>query len=387
MKARLCTVLLYAAYIIELITALIDKSELHNTYESYIFRLTFAMTLAVVLLSDHTKRGWLLILCGCVLGIISYRMTGRNEFLRMFIFAAACAGQSKGRMLKTAFYVTTAGCLLIVLLSAFGIFGARALTAVFRVSDGIATRYCFGFGHPNALHAMFCMLVLLGLVIYDERVRWWHLVLLLAADLGVYLLTDSRTGVALTAAGILMAGLSKTVRKQNWFYAAGAALIAACIAFSVWAAACSELIGYPPRGRLIRFLNGILSDRIAELYWVLPSERADITAWTLFSSPAAQRYFDMGWCRLFYWYGIVPALVVLGVMYAAVWRCSKKRDASLLVYLVSVSVYTVVEAHLVSVYIGRNYLLPILGILFAEWCREKETKMVGLSSLTGGKKR
>ena len=46
---------------------------------------------------------------------------------------------------------------------------------------------------------------------------------------------------------------------------------------------------------------------------------------------------------------------------ALLWQFWKRRDACGLVLFVLFSVYTVVEAHLISVYIGRNYLLMMMG--------------------------
>lgn len=40
----------------------------------------------------------------------------------------------------------------------------------------------------------------------------------------------------------------------------------------------------------------------------------------------------------------------------------KKRDGMGLVMMTVLAVYTVVEAHIVSVYIGRNYLLFLMGM-------------------------
>lgn len=73
-------------------------------------------------------------------------------------------------------------------------------------------------------------------------------------------------------------------------------------------------------------------------------------------------YFDMGLVRVFYWYGIVPGIVFVASNIWLIWRFYKNRDGMGLVMLAVLSVYTVVEAHLVSVYIGRNYLLFLTGM-------------------------
>ena len=69
----------------------------------------------------------------------------------------------------------------------------------------------------------------------------------------------------------------------------------------------------------------------------------------------------MGWVKLFYRYGVIPGGLYVAANLALLWQLWKRRDACGLVLFVLFAVYTVVEAHLISVYIGRNYLLMMLG--------------------------
>ena len=386
---RLRRALLYAALTVEIAVVIIDKSDLHNGYEGLIFRVTFAMALLAVLLTAHTRAEWLLLAAGCAFCIVCRHFTGRNELLRMFIFAAACTGEEPKRLLKTAFFETAAGCALILLLSVTGIYGNPVLMSAYRAEDGETLRYCLGFGHPNALHCMFFMLVLLIIAIWGERLRFFEWILLLAADAGLYFLTDSRTGFAIAAvsiaAGWLFAG---PLREKRWIYPAGAGVMLACVGFSVWAAKYSYAFGFRQNAKLsavVLFFDRFLNNRIADLYWVSEGERADITAWSLFSSRAATRYFDMGWCRLFYWYGIIPALLVVCLLLLFIRECAKRREAMYLLMLVSMSVYTVAEAHLVSVYIGRNYLLLLCGAMGSAMLFADRGSRYGLAGPAGGK--
>ena len=72
-------------------------------------------------------------------------------------------------------------------------------------------------------------------------------------------------------------------------------------------------------------------------------------------------YFDMGWVKLFYRYGIIPGSLYIAACLALMWKLYKKKDACGLLMFATLAVYTVVEAHLISVYIGRNYLLMLMG--------------------------
>ncbi len=400
-------VLFYTALVIELLVVIIDKSELHNPYESLIFRLTFVLTFLSFLLEDHARRSWLLFIGAVVLGFFCYRATGRNEILRVVVFVAACGNRSRDRMLKTAFWITAAGCACIVLLSVTGIFGARGGMSTHNGYD-VLYRYFFGFGHANSMHCMFYMLVLLALIVFEKKLRLWHYLLLFTANIGLYLLTDSRTGVGMAALTLIIAAAvrlkeaaeekrneagKRRFRELRWPYAAGGAFVAACVLFSVWAAWVSYYLWAktPDRTNWLRDykyarkLDVALSTRITDLYWVLPEERADITTWTLFSSPQAQRYFDMGWCRLYYWYGIVPATLAVIALLFLIAHCAKKREIMTLIVILSASLYTVVEAHLVSVYIGRNFLFILMGAALGESLWLNGGGAFGLPAILKGK--
>ena len=65
----------------------------------------------------------------------------------------------------------------------------------------------------------------------------------------------------------------------------------------------------------LKKLDNILTSRITCLTETNRWEGTPGT-WSLFSTPENNYYFDMGWIRLFYWYGVIPALIVVGVLIA-----------------------------------------------------------------------
>ena len=90
-----------------------------------------------------------------------------------------------------------------------------------------------------------------------------------------------------------------------------------------------------------------------------------IQTWSAFSKPRnMDYYFDMGWVKLFYRYGIIPGALYLLALVALLYRLYQHRDAGGLAVFVILAVYTVMEAHLVSVYVGRNVLLLMMGYYF-----------------------
>ena len=378
----------YIGLTIELLMVIVDKSNYINPIEGYLFRVTFLLFACKLMLTRYERREWVFLILLEGIGFISYRITGANDIIRIVTFVAACKGIPLKEMLKYTFYVTLAGCLAIVALAVTGIYGDISLTQAFGheaaettryIGEEAAeeTRYTLGMGHPNALSCMFFMLVALGAYVWFDRMKWYSYLFLLLLDAGVYLLTKSKTSMLITAAflfGAFLMSRVKKLQKMTFFYVCGLLVFVLCIAFSVDAAVCAqrvrdaqwnEFFYWDPRdnahivalGRIDRHISG----RIISL---TDSDNNDgmIQTWSAFSCENNMNYyFDMGWVKLFYRYGVIPGGLYVAANLALLWQLWKRRDACGLVLFVLFAVYTVVEAHLISVYIGRNYLLMMLG--------------------------
>ncbi|MCI9198894.1 MAG: hypothetical protein HFI03_00440 [Lachnospiraceae bacterium] len=360
--------LFYLSITLELIIVIVDKSNYTNPIEGQLFRITFLLAAGKVLCTKYSIREWAAMLLFGLLGFVSYRVTGRNEILRIVVFIAACKGTDMKKLLKYVFYMTTAGCLLLVILSVTGIYGRLSLETDFG-RGYTQVRYCFGLGHPNALHCMFMMLVLLGLYLYNEKMKWYAYIILFAMNYALYLLTDSNTGMLITFCGIFggfVIHYWKRLREKKWIYLAGTAVFLFCVGFSILAAE-SKIVKpdyhtYQFNNRWMAEVEEHLNGRIRDLYYGSIRCEGTTATWSLFSQPRNDYYFDMGFVRLFYWYGIVPGFLFILLNILLIWQFYKKKDGMGLVMLSVLSVYTVVEAHLVSVYIGRNYLLFLMGM-------------------------
>jgi len=367
----------YIGLTIELLMVIIDKSNYINPIEGYLFRLTFLLFACKLLLTRYERREWALIFLMEAVGFVSYRVTGANDIIRVVTFVAACKGISLKAALKYTFYVTLAGCLAIVALSVTGIYGDISLTQAFGHEAAEETRYTLGMGHPNALSCMFFMLAALGVYVWFDRMKWYSYLFLMLLNAGVYLLTGSKTSMLITTTylcGACLLTFVKCLRKKTILYVCGLLVFALCIAFSVDAAVCAQRVREAqwneffycnPRdnehivllGKIDRHING----RIISL---TDSDNNDgmIHTWSAFSCENNMNYyFDMGWVKVFYRYGVIPGILYVAANLLLLWRLWRRRDACGLVLFVMFAVYTVVEAHLVSVYIGRNYLLMMMG--------------------------
>lgn len=361
---------LYLSVLLEILIVIIDKSNYTNPIEGQLFRITFLLAAVKILLTKYTRKEWITMILFGFIGLISYKVTQRNEILRIVVFIAACKNVDVKKVLKFVFYTTLAGCMFLVFLSVSGIYGRLALETDFG-RGFIQTRYCLGLGHPNALHCMFMMLMLLGLYLYNDRMKWYYYIILSLLNYGLFVLTDSNTGVLMTFCTILGAIIIryyKSLREKKWIYILGIIVFLACVIFSVLAAE-SRFTKPNHYGFINSFITEVeshLNGRIIDLYYGSVNQEGTTATWSLFSRPENNYYFDMGFVRLFYWYGIIPGMlyVILNIM--LIWQCYRKRDGMGLVLMTVLAVYTVVEAHIISVYIGRNYILFLVGMYISD---------------------
>ncbi|MDE6622595.1 MAG: hypothetical protein K2K74_19315, partial [Lachnospiraceae bacterium] len=90
-------------------------------------------------------------------------------------------------------------------------------------------------------------------------------------------------------------------------------------------------------------------------------EAARLENWKLIAAPENTEFFDAGFVRLFYWYGIIPGILYIGMNVYLLYQSYQKKDYVMFAMLVLFSVYNLMEAHFISVYILRNYLLVLMG--------------------------
>lgn len=392
-KSRLPWYLFYIGLIIELLIVIVDKSNLINPFEGRLFQITFLLFWLKLLLTGYSRKEWHMIVGLELLAFLSYWVTGANDLIRIVTFVAACKGIPLRQMMRYAFYVTLVGCALIVLLSVTGIYGDISLTQAYGresaetttyigVEPVEETRYTLGMGHPNALSCMFLMLVVMGVYVWFAQMKWYLYLFLMLLNVGVYALSGSKTSMLITTAylaGACVMTYCRFLRNHFPAYLCGLLVFVLCIGFSVDAAVCAQRVRDAQwnaffyldpldNGHIVALgkIDRQISGRIVSL---TDTEENDgmIQTWSIFSEPEnMDHYFDMGWVKVFYRYGVAPGIVCLIVNLALLWQIYRRKDACGLVMFVVLAVYTVVEAHLVSVYIGRNFLLMMMGsYLFA----------------------
>lgn len=362
----------FLAVLIEIFIVLVDKSQLMNPFEGRLFQITFALCVIKVICTKYEWREYLTVFLFCLLGLAIDYFGDRNEILRAFMFIAACKGVDMKKCLRYVFWVTLFGCLVIVFLSVTGIYGDIQVPKLY--DDGSLVnpyeilRYCFGMGNPNSFHIMIFALTVLGMYVYSKKITLWMEIGLLVLDVIIFYLARCKTAALLMAMTIIAFALVKYFKESTKLIFDKLCLVISVfsVGLSVFFASLGKEIYTvfwiePNREATLLFkIDRMLTGRILSL---VETENWDgaIESWKWFTVSGHERFFDLGFVRMFYWYGIIPTVIILLVfVYLFIFFIKEKKHEEL-VFLSLIAIFTVVESHFVSVYIGRCYPLFILG--------------------------
>ncbi|MDD2970510.1 MAG: hypothetical protein PHE02_00065 [Lachnospiraceae bacterium] len=350
-KEKYINGLFYLGLFIELLIVIIDKSAYINPIEGRLFQITFLLFGLKVLFTKYSGKEWIAIFLFGILGAISYFITDRNEIIRVVMFVAASKGISLRKSLQMVFFTILSGVLLLIILSVTGIFGTLYLSTDFG-RGVIENRYCLGLGHPNALHCMIWTIIILGFYLYFEKLQWYILLVVFMGNIGLYKLTGSRTGVIIVACTVLCYAIARYWRscrsRKALYIFSGAAFIMMVVGSAI-------LLHYGYTTGPFHKLDLLLTRRISTAMIIAP-----IQSWGLFGNVLHTEYFDMGFIRLFYWYGFIPGIIYCVLNLLMIYDYYKRKDIAALLMVILFAAYMVVEAHSISVYIPRNYVLLLL---------------------------
>lgn len=370
-RSKIVNTLFYLALTIELVLMIVEKSEIHIGFESYVFRLTFFLTLVAVALIKRDKKEWIVVAALVIFTAVCYKLSGKNDLLRIAVFIMAARDIDLKKAMKYSFFLCLCGFSAIALLSVFGILGDEVLVADYGRGIANESRLVLGFGHPNTLIGCIFVLVLMWLWIYGEKAKICYHLVVVAISFLFAIYTRSRTAMVVLAMvlflGLLLRLFPKLRDVKAIYILTGLVTPFVCIFIAVLAAGMSQHIyvggGFNTPDNIWR-IEEILNYRISSIYYEAVDRGAILCNWKLFAGRSADGYFDMGWVRLFYWYGIIPTALIAVAIILLIYICYKKRNPWTLLIILSVSVYTIIEATFVSRYIGRAFYLMIAGVYF-----------------------
>ena len=343
------------AFISEILVFAIKKFDLVLPYESLILRGLCLLFCIKILLTHYSKRQWvLIILCG-LLGVFGYFASDRgiDLFFRASMMVWAAKDISREKALKILFYIL---CITYGWNIVQSLLGIRPLFIVDDFGRGMTeTRYVFGFSHANTLHFSMWSLMTLFIYLYHEKFRPWHYAIFTAFAVALTYLTRSRTGGLMMLLTLAMFFCFYHVpfitHYKKLIFSVGMAILLFCLLLSAF------VVIYGPDP--ILWLDFLLTGRIAKAYHGIIHVDPPFEL-SLFSTQGRTLYIDMGFIRLIYSYGVIPAFFYLAAILLILWDDYRNVNYTNFTFWIGIILLTLIEPQQVNCDIVYNFILIML---------------------------
>lgn len=225
----------------------------------------------------------------------------------------------------------------------------------------VRIRYAFGYGHPNSAHYELFITCVAIMMLYKEKLKWFHYVALLFWDVFFFTYTDSRTGLIMTAFLIVGSYILPHKNKMlsyilaNWIKCYYIAIVFVSLLVCYLAAYHGYFLGY-----------GTLSSRFTTAASAISS------GLSVFG--AAGIHTDFGFINILCGRGVVflAVYIVLHVLLAE--RLQKGGNIQELFILLAYSIYTLSEA--LSSSVLMNVSLLYISLLFLSETKRCKLKKI-----------
>ncbi len=354
-KESIAEVLYTAATVLELIVMMTDHlASWTLPYRGRVTHVAFVLFCITILMTKYDFKQAILIILAGILGVISY-CTCRDEYvIRAVVFVSAAIGADIKKNLKIILWGTLIGTLIIIVLALLGICGN--VVDIRHYGRGmVEARYCLGFNHANNVHDILWYIFSLYILIRRDRIKWYEYIVMMGINLGLYLLTISRTGFIAT---LFILTASVAVRyiklfKESLIIQIGCVIaLISSVAITVYGSIYN--IG---ESVFVAKADRILTGRLEML-----TEHANIKDWELFPAGRAAELVDNGFSTITYSYGIVIGLIFIMAILTKIIMLMHKRDSLTAVILIGAILVMFMEStFMINVSLLCNMILLILA--------------------------
>ena len=265
---------------------------------------------------------------------------------------------SLDKVLKYALWIKTVLTVGTLTLAAVGVIENVPLNLP--KTGEIYTIYCYGYDHPNMAFASIFILLLLAILVYGDKLKWYAYIVGTVILFAAYKVFMCRTGLLVWGVLCLMVLGYRAAKHWKWekvymafFTAVPAVLAALTLILSMWARKNAEVDD---------MINLYLTGRIRIINRSFDNIRG------LFLGAVPRRDFDSIYFQLLYNYGWILFILCLIAYCAGIWYCNKKANY-----------YAAIGLSIMAVY-GFMELLPLsvlwnLPLLYLSWVLFKERKI------------
>lgn len=327
--------------------------------EDRIYKVIFVVATLFLLLkmavTDFTLKEILVMAIFTVLLGTNLLRNGEKTVILTAMGIFGAKNVSLEKTLKYALWLKTALTVGTLTLAALGVI--ENATRDLPKNDEMYTIHCYGYYHPNMAFANIMVLLLLAILVYGDRLKWYAYAVGTVIILAAYKVFFCRTGLVIWAVLCLMVLGYRLTRRWKWekvymtlLTFVPVVLAALTLILPLWARK-NEAVGgwldFYLTGR-IRRLNEFLDGVGVQLLGHVPREP-----------------FDSIYFHLLYNYGWVLFVLCILAYCAGMWYCSKKCKFYETIGMGIMAVYGFME-HLPLSVLWNLPLLYLSWILFKE---------------------
>lgn len=352
----------YLGLLFEIIIFSLDRCSWINPYQSMMFRITFVLFVIKCICTRYDKKQWIAIVLIAVLSIVTYKFSGKDEAVRFGVFVISMKDLDLKRVLRFDYILMSLSVAVLGILAILGIMG-EVVSSPGYAEKADAFMLSMGLGSSNTWAIQIWVLVALMLFLYYDRFDTKAYIGIIFGAFALYALSKTSTALIMmifTGIGGLLIYKSNKLKQSRFIYYIGMLITLACVGFSVFAAKISKWWDFQPEWQ--RKLDTILTGRITCIY-AFENGGGVLKNWKLFGSDIFIEYFDMGIVRMFWWYGIIPGIIIVIAVLYLLYDQYLRKDYMGALLTVSIVIFSVFEAHFISEFLCRNYLLFMFGDL------------------------
>lgn len=307
---------------------------------------------------------WYVLILGY--GCLCYLTQGSALVLRIGLIILAGRDQKAKDVIRVFFWGTIGVMIVTALLSAVGMHNELSITDLFRHVP--ETRYCFGFYHPNGFALFLVRVIIMGIYLYGDTLKWWGLIVAGAIAGPLLVLVNSKMAYACVAVLLIMAIVLRIAKKddkdsslviKSIFTLGLIIMIVELLAIVVYCANYEYVAGVlAGEDNIWYYINAATSGRLfnAARVWNegLPAmlgikNLADGT--------------EIGFFNVMYGQGIVFAVIYLVVQFYLYIRSYKKHEYYSMLLVLGFAIYSLSEAFIP--YVNKNAVWMLLIGMFA----------------------
>ncbi len=353
-KEKTAEVLFTIGIILELIVMMTDHfASWTLPYRGRATHVAFVLFCLKILMTKYDYKQICMITLAGILGVASYFTCGDEYVIRAVVFVAAFKDVNYKRILRVVLYGTMTGTVIIVVLALLGICGD--IVEIRDFGRGVEeARYRLGFNHANNVHDVFWYMISLYILIRRDKMKCVDYLVMTVANIGLYLLTASRTGFASAQSIILgIAFISYLPFVKKWLLPQIVCIIA--LVSTVFLTVYGSIYNVVESGFVAK------ADRILNSRMEMLTEHANFKQWLLFPPSRSAEFVDNGFSSVIYCYGTVIGVLFIFAILIKILMLIKSGDAITSVVFFGAILVTFMEATFV---INISLLCNLLLILF-----------------------